>query len=448
MGKAQRGAHALSNTKLMEDYSDLPFIYQEYNPARIEQKWYDIWIKNKYFHADISKVKENPDAKKFVMMLPPPNVTGTLHLGHALLLAIEDTIVRWKRMRGYETLYLPGIDHAGISTQNVVENKLWKESKTTRHELGREKFLNEVWKWKDEYSPKILNQLKKFGASLDWERYAFTLDEPRSIAVTEAFVRLYDQGLIYRNERLVNWCCALNTALSDLEVEYEDIQEPIRLKVPNHKRNTYEFGYLTEFAYKLKDSDEQIIVATTRLETMLGDVAVAVHPDDNRYKHLIGKSLVHPFISERDVKIIADADLVDMNFGTGAVKVTPAHDPNDFICGQKHNLELINILNDNGSINSQGGEFEGMMRLDARIAVEQRLKALGLLGEKHKHSMRIGKCAKTGDIIEPLIKPQWYLNCKTMAERAINVVKNGDIKILPKAYERVWCEWLENIQDW
>ena len=293
-----------------------------------------------------------------------------------------------------------------------------------------------------------MHQLKRFGASLDWDRYWFTLDQQRSQAVTEAFVRLYEKDYIYRSERLVNWCSALNTALSDLEVEYEDINTPKRLKVPKHKKNTYEFGYLTKFAYKVKDSNEEIVVATTRLETMLGDVAVAVHPDDKRYQHLIGKQLEHPFIKDREIRVISDADLVNMEFGTGAVKITPAHDHNDFQCGERHGLDKINILNDDGSINSSGGEFEGMMRFDARLEVEKQLKSLNLYRSKEENPMRIGKCAKSGDIIEPLIKQQWYLNWNDMAKMAIDAVKTGEIKIIPKSYEKIWFDWLENIHDW
>lgn len=382
------------------------------------------------------------------MLLPPPNVTGSLHLGHAVLLSIEDLIARHKRMTGHVTLYLPGMDHAGISTQNVVENKLWKEQKVTRHQLGRDKFVQEIWNWKEEYGGKILHQLKRYGASLDWDRYWFTLDEQRSHAVEEAFVRLYEKGLIYRSERLVNWCSALNTALSDLEVEYVNIDKPQKLKVPKHKNEYYEFGYLTKFAYKIKGSNEEIIVATTRLETMLGDVAIAVHPSDSRYSHLIGKHWEHPFIKDRTLPIIADQDLVSMEFGTGAVKITPAHDPNDFVWGNKHGLPKINIFNDNGSLNSNGGQFQGTMRFDARLDVEKVLKSLDVYRGKEENPMRIGVCSKTGDIIEPMIKPQWYLNWKNSAEMAIHAVRNGDIQIKPKHYEKVWFDWLENIQDW
>jgi valyl-tRNA synthetase len=351
-------------------------------------------------------------------------------------------------MCGYEVLWLPGMDHAGISTQNVVENKLWKESKKTRHDLGREKFVEEVWNWKNEYGGKIIYQFQRYGVSLDWDRFAFTLDEARTNAVREAFVRMHEKGLIYRATRLVNWCCALNTALSDLEVEYIDLTEPKKLKVPGHGDKEYDFGYLTHFLYKIKGTDKTIEVATTRLETMLGDVAVAVHPDDPRYKDLIGLELEHPFIEGRKMIIVADGELVDMNFGTGAVKITPAHDPNDFLCGERHNLEQINVFNENGTINENGGKFEGMMRFDARLEVAKELEKLGLLKETEPNPMRVGKCAKTGDIIEPLVKPQWYVNCKDLAARSVDAVRNGELKLIPDFYNDEWFRWLENIQDW
>lgn len=260
-------------------------ISSEYHPKQVEAAWYAWWEKQKFFHADVEKVLANPDQKKFVMMLPPPNVTGALHLGHALMLSVEDIIIRWRRMSGYETLWLPGQDHAGIATQSVVEKQLWKKEKKTRHDLGREKFVQAVWDWKNEYGGKINNQFRRFGISVDWDRFAFTLDDTRYKAVIEAFVRMHEQGLIYRATRLVNWCCALKTALSDLEVEYKDITGPTLLKVPGHDPNRkYEFGALTEFSYKIKGTDKEIVVATTRIETMLADVAVAVHPEDPRYK--------------------------------------------------------------------------------------------------------------------------------------------------------------------
>lgn len=342
----------------------------EYIPKQVEAAWYSWWQQKKFFHADEKKVLANPEGqKKFVMMIPPPNVTGALHLGHALMLAIEDAISRWKRMSGYETLWLPGVDHAGIATQSVVEKQLWKKEKKTRHDLGRDAFIKTVWDWKDEYGGRIVNQFSRYGISVDWDRFAFTLDEKRNKAVIEAFVRMHEKGLIYRTTRLVNWSCALKTALSDLEVEYLELKEPTFLKVPGHDPNKkYEFGTLTEFAYKVKGMpDKEIVVATTRLETMLGDVAVAVHPDDPRYQDLIGKELVHPFIPDRVMRVIADPILVDMAFGTGAVKITPAHDPNDYSCGKRHQLAQINVLDEDGRINHNGGKYAGLMRYDCRV---------------------------------------------------------------------------------
>lgn len=316
--------------------------------------------------------------------------------------------------------------------------------------MGREEFVKKVWEWKDEYGGKINNQFRRVGISVDWERFVFTLDPTRSAAVKEAFVRFHEQGLIYRSNRLVNWCCALNTTLSDLEVDPIDLTDgPQDLHVPGHdKDKKYPFGWITDFAYKLKDSDEEIIVATTRLETMLGDVAVAVHPDDPRYQHLIGKELVHPFIPERRIVIVADPVLVDMNFGTGAVKITPAHDHNDYACGQRHNLPQITILNEDGTINEHGGAYAGMKRFDARLKMEEDMKALGIYKGKRKNPMKIGRCSKTGDIIEPLLKPQWYVSCKEMADKSVAAVKNGDLKIIPEDFNRTWFQWLENIQDW
>jgi valyl-tRNA synthetase len=290
------------------------------------------------------------------MVIPPPNVTGALHLGHALMLAIEDSLMRWRRMRGHEVLWLPGCDHAGIATQSVVEKQLWKTEKKTRHDLGREKFVETVWKWKDEYGERINLQFRRMGISVDWDRFAFTLDEPRSIAVQEAFIRMYEKGRIYRDTRLVNWSSHLRTAVSDLEVDFLDLTGPTKLKVPGHDQNKeYTFGTLTEFAYKVKGTDKELVVATTRLETMLGDVAVAVHPDDPRYKDLIGKELEHPFCPERKMTVIADPVLVIMEFGTGAVKVTPAHDHNDYKCGKRNGLEFITVFDEDGKINHIGG---------------------------------------------------------------------------------------------
>ena len=419
-----------------------------YHPKQVEDAWYAWWEKSGFFHADAQKVIQGK--KAYSMVIPPPNVTGALHLGHALMLAIEDAVMRYKRMSGYETLWTPGCDHAGISTQSVVENQLWKQKKQTRHDLGRDDFVKLVWTWRNEYGGKINNQFRRMGISVDWDRYAFTMDETRYKAVMEGFVRMFEKGLIYRATRLVNWCSALNTALSDLEVDYLELDKPKMLKVPGHDQNKeYEFGTLTEFAYKVKGSDKKIVVATTRLETMLGDTAVAVHPEDPRYKDLVGKELEHPFCPDRKMKVIADPVLVDMAFGTGAVKITPAHDPNDYLCGKRHSLEFINVLTEGGAINAVGGKlFSGMMRFDARDAVRAELEKLGLLVGKKPNAMRLGRCAKTKDIIEPFLKPQWYVDCKEMAARACDAVRTKELTILPPSEEKTWFRWLENIQDW
>lgn len=383
------------------------------------------------------------------MVIPPPNVTGTLHIGHGLTIAIEDTITRWKRMKGFHTLWVPGVDHAGIATQVVVEKALQKEEGKSRHDLGREAFVKKVWEWKEQYGNTITSQLRLLGASVDWSRETFTLDPKLSTAVNEAFCKMFKKGLIYRDNRLVNWCCTLKTAISDIEVEYLEVDKPIKRTVPGHDPNKkYEFGYLTHFVYQVENSEEYLEIATTRLETMLGDTAVAIHPDDPRYKHLHGKYLIHPFNGRR-IPIICDSILVDMNFGTGAVKVTPAHDPNDFACGQRNKLEFINILTEDGKINENGGEqFKGMMRFDARIAVEKALEEKGLLRGKEPNKMQIPICSRSKDIIEPMIVPQWYVNCKDMAKRSVEAVKKGDLKILPDMHIDTWYKWLDNIRDW
>ena len=322
-----------------------------YAPNAVEAAWEEWWEAAGFCKADAKRAANLPEDKKFIMVIPPPNVTGTLHLGHALTNAIEDTIVRWKRMSGCETLWVPGVDHAGIATQVVVEKQLMKDEGKTRHDLGRDAFVEKVWEWKRNYANTITHQLRRLGTSVDWSREAFTMDENLTAAVKEAFIRLYEKGKIYRSKRLVNWCCQLRTAISDIgracagaltrvEVEYIDVEGRTLRKVPGHGGKQYEFGCLTEFAYPVENSDEKIIVATTRLETMLGDTAVAVHPKDPRYTHLHGKYVIHP-INGRRIPIICDDILVDMNFGTGAVKITPAHDPNDFECGKRHNLEFI-----------------------------------------------------------------------------------------------------------
>eukprot|EP00250_Pteridium_aquilinum_P018434 c24085_g1_i3 orf=257-3421(-) len=419
-----------------------PEMAKSYNPSAVEAGWYEWWEKAGFFVAD-PKRKGTP----FVIVIPPPNVTGALHIGHGLTCAVEDTIVRWHRMQGFNTLWVPGVDHAGISTQVVVEKKIMKERGLTRHDLGRENFVEEVWKWKDDYGGRICNQLRRVGASLDWTRECFTMDAQRSKAVVEAFVRLYQKGLIYRAVRLVNWDSVLKTAISDVEVDYQDIKGKTLLKVPGYEKPV-EFGTLTSFAYPLEDGAGEIVVATTRPETMLGDTAVAVHPNDDRYKHLHGKYVVHPF-NGRKIPIICDEILVDPEFGTGAVKITPAHDPNDFAVGQRHKLEFINIFTDDGKVNSNGGEqFEGMPRFLARVAVLEALKLKGLYRKTENNDMRLAICSRSNDVIEPMVKPQWFVNCSGMAKEACDAVRDGRLEIMPKHSEGDWFRWLENIRDW
>lgn len=352
-------------------------------------------------------------------------------------------------MKGKIALWVPGTDHAGIATQSVVEKRLTKEQNLTRHDLGRVEFTKRVWEWKETYGGTITRQIRCLGASVDWGREAFTMDANLSRAVTEAFVRFHEAGIVYRDKRLINWSCALQSAISDIEVEYIDLEDVTMLAVPNHKNQAkYEFGSITSFAYRVEGSDgEEIVVATTRLETMLGDTAVAVHPDDPRYTHLHGKFLAHPFVDRR-IPVITDGTLVDMSFGTGAVKVTPAHDPNDYTCGKRNNLEFIIVLTEDGKIAANGGKFAGMMRYDARVAMEAELKTLGLFRGKEKNKMRLGKCSRSGDIIEPMLTPQWYVNCDSMARRAMEAVRDGSLKILPQMHEGTWFRWLENIRDW
>jgi valyl-tRNA synthetase len=412
-----------------------------YEPKDVEAGWYDWWEGRGFF-----KPSDDASKEKFVVVLPPPNVTGTLHLGHTLTSAIQDTIVRWKRMQGKNVIWVPGTDHAGIATQVVVEKMLLKEEGLSRHDLGREKFLEKVWEWKNEYGGAIQKQLKRVGSSLDWSREAFSMDDDRSKSVREAFIRMFEKGLIYRSTRLVNWSSTLKTAISDIEVEYIDIEKKTRVRVPGYGK-TVEFGIMVSFAYQVQDSDEMIVVATTRPETMLGDTAVAVHPDDPRYKHLHGKFVVHPF-NERSIPIVLDKVLVDMSLGTGAVKITPAHDPNDFECGRRHNLEFINIFTDEGLINANGAPFEGMKRFDCRVAVMAELEKKGLMRGVAGHSMRLGLCSRSGDVIEPMVKPQWFVNCGDMARRSVEVVRSGELKIVPEFHKDTWYRWLENIRDW
>jgi len=435
-----------------KDLSKIP-MEKAYYPVAVEAAWQDWWEAAGFYSCDPEFAKGKPKDEKFVIVIPPPNVTGSLHLGHALTAAVEDTLTRWHRMKGHATLYVPGTDHAGIATQSVVEKMLMKSTGQNRHDLGREKFVERVWEWKKEYGTRITTQLRSLGSSVDWSRERFTMDAMLSKAVVEAFNQFFEKGLMYRDLRLGNWSCALKSAISDIEVDYIDLEGRTFLEVKTHKGNPndakgrYEFGTLTSFAYPIEDSDEVIVVATTRLETMLGDTAVAVHPEDPRYKHLHGKFVIHPF-NQRRIPIILDGDLVDMSFGTGAVKITPAHDPNDYECGKRHNLEFITILNEDGAMNHNATPFEGIMRYDARIAVEEALKEKGLLKGKEPNKMRLGLCSRSGDILEPMITPQWYVNCDGMAKKATDAVRNGELKILPDDHEKTWFRWLDNSRDW
>ncbi len=409
--------------------TDAPDLTKPYDPAAVErpERWYDFWEKNGVFAASDSPADERP---VYVVPMPPPNVTGSLHMGHALTCTIEDALVRWRRMRGFNVLWQPGIDHAGIATQTVVERQLAREG-TSRHALGREAFVERVWKWKGESGGRISTQQRVLGASPDWRRTKFTMDADLSPVVTEAFVRLYEDGLIYRATRLINWCPECRTALSDLEVENEEGAQ----------------GELFEFAYKVDGEDREIVVATTRPETMLGDTAVAVHPDDPRYKDLHGKKLVHPFV-DRKIPIITDAILVDMKFGTGVVKVTPAHDFNDFATGKRHKLEEISIFDLDGKVNENGGRFQGLDRKKARSEVKKALDELGLARGSKPHTLNIPRCQRSNTIVEPMISTQWFCSMGKMAEKALAAVKSGETKIVPEEWQKTYDHFLENIQDW
>jgi valyl-tRNA synthetase len=400
---------------------------KQYSPTEAEARWYEFWETSGFFSAS-----EEPDDQRatYTLAMPPPNVTGSLHMGHACRTTFEDVLCRHKRMLGFNTLWVPGIDHAGIATQVVVERQL-KRDGLTRHDLGREKFIERVWQWKEESGGRILQQLRKMGASCDWPRTKFTMDPDMVRAVREAFVRLYEEGLIYRDTRLVNWDVESQTVLSDLEVEQEENVE----------------GAMFDFAYPLADGHGEVVVSTTRPETMLGDTAVAIHPDDERYAHLHGKYVRHPFV-DRLIPVILDAELVDPEFGTGVVKVTPAHDPNDFATGKRHGLEEINILNLDGTLNENAGLFQGLERFEARAAVENELGNRGLARGRKKHTMTLPRSQRSGTIVEPMISTQWFVKMKPLAAPAIKAVEDGTIQILPEEWTKTYFHWLRNIQDW
>jgi len=394
-----------------------------YEPQQVESKWYRTWEEQGAFSAD-----ENSPKPHYSIVIPPPNVTGVLHMGHALNNTLQDILVRWKRMTGHEVLWMPGTDHAGIATQNVVEKQLAAEQRD-RHELGREAFVERVWQWREESGGQIINQLKRLGASCDWARERFTMDEGLSTAVREVFVRLYEDGLIYRDNRLINWCPRCHTALSDLEVEHEDKK-----------------GHLWHLRYPVVGSDRYLVVATTRPETMLGDTAVAVNPEDERYSDLIGGKVMLPLIN-REIPIIAD-EYVDMEFGTGVVKITPAHDFNDFEIGKRHDLEFINILDESGNINENGGPYLGQERYEARANVVADLENLELLEKIDDYANAVGECYRCKTVIEPYMSKQWYVKVGPLAEEAIKAVQQGDTRIVPAQWEKTYYEWMFNIQDW
>lgn len=399
-------------------------IAKVYNPQEVEDRIYSNWVDKKYFSA-----KADPDKKPFTIVIPPPNVTGQLHMGHALDETLQDILIRYKRMMGYSALWIPGTDHAGIATQIKVEETLRNEQGITRYDLGREKFLEKVWDWKKLYGSRIINQLKKLGSSCDWDRERFTMDEGCSKAVREVFVNLYNKGLIYQGSRIINWCPHCTTALSDAEVEY-----------------TEQEGHFWHIKYPVKDSDEYVIIATTRPETLLGDTAVAVHPDDERYKDLVGKMLILPLVN-REIPVIAD-EYVDKDFGTGAVKITPAHDPNDFEVGLRHNLEQIKVLNDDATINSYGGKYEGMDRYEARKAMVDDLDKLGLLVKVEEHKHNVGQCYRCSTTVEPITSKQWFVKMAPLAKEAIRVVKDKEVKFVPDSFSKIYLNWMENIHDW
>ena len=400
---------------------ELPKVYE---PQEAEARIYEKWEKAGCFRGH-----RDPRKKPFTIVMPPPNVTGQLHMGHAMDCALQDILIRFKRMQGYAALWIPGMDHAGIATQIKVEEELRTKEGLTRYDLGRDKFLERVWDWKARFGDRIVKQQKKMGISCDWERARFTMDEGCSKAVRETFCTLYEKGLIYKGSRIINWCPHCVTALSDAEVEYQD--KP---------------GHLWHMRYPLTDGSGYLVVATTRPETMMGDTGVAVNPNDDRYKHLVGKTCMLPLM-DREIPIVAD-DYVEMDFGTGCVKMTPAHDPNDFEVGLRHNLETIRVLDDNGKVNENGGRYQGMDRYEARKAVVADMEALGLMEKIEDYSHNVGTCYRCHNDVEPIISAQWFVKMKPLAEEALRVVYDGEVKFVPDRFTKTYTNWMENVHDW
>lgn len=399
-----------------------------YNPAAIEDRLYQKWLDNKYFHADAERGKRE-GKKPFTIVMPPPNITGQLHMGHALDNTMQDILIRYKRMQGYEALWQPGTDHAAIATEVKVIDKLKKEG-IDKNDLGREGFLKEAWKWKDEYGSRIIRQLHKMGSSADWDRERFTMDEGCSDAVLEVFTRLYEKGYIYKGSRIINWCPVCKTSISDAEVNHEE-----------------QDGFFWHINYPIVGEEGRFVeIATTRPETMLGDTAIAVHPDDERYKDIVGKTAILPLVG-REIPIVADS-YVDKEFGTGAVKITPAHDPNDFEVGKRHNLPEINIMNDDATINENGGKYAGLDRYEARKVMVKDLEEQGYLVKVVPHSHNVGTHDRCHTTVEPLVKQQWFVKMEELAKPAIQAVKNGDLKFVPERFDKIYLHWLENIRDW
>ena len=401
----------------------MKLIEKNYEPKDFEERIYSNWLEKRYFEAH-----NDSDKKPFTIVMPPPNITGVLHMGHGMDNTLQDIIVRYKRMQGFETLWVPGIDHASIATEAKIVEQMRKEG-ITKEDLGREKFLERAWAWKEKYGGTILNQLKKMGVSCDWSRVSFTMDEHLTKAVKKVFVDMYNKGQIYKGERMINWCPKCMTSISDAEVEYEE-----------------EAGHLWHIRYKTPDGKDEIIVATTRPETMLGDTAVAVHPDDERYTHLIGKTVVLP-IMNKEIPIVAD-EYVEKEFGTGAVKITPAHDPNDFEVGLRHNLEVIKVFTDDAHMNDLVPKYEGMDRLTARKAIVEDLEKLGALVKTENYSHNVGKCYRCHETVEPAVSKQWFMKMKELAKPANEAVRSGEMKFIPERFDKIYFSWMDNVKDW